>query len=273
MVEQVYDPALGKKRDVFPGEIVPPEQEATLQRLMREEKEAFSKRYEPIADQLTPIQRDAIAQAELALAELKRKEYLKAVRQNPAVIIQDVLKQFDPAYEVITNSFLTLDQSVANLQNDTRRLKDNDTIKGVKQDTLTYVQSLLKGDSDKNQLLQIYSQYIKGDRNENQKLVFDLLTKLGMIPQLESFNSIESLAQGIIGSGNSASSGKPYATGNRGLESIQGLSSNNPGLEGIEATIKYRGLVIDYVSIKATPEALTRIVDRGQYIPYQAPTQ
>lgn len=273
MVEQVYDPGLGKERDAFPGEIVPPEQEKTMQRLMRVEAENFRARYDPIVKQLTPQQQDAIAAAEQLLRERKRAEYLEAVKQNPAIIIQSILKQFDPANKSIKNALETLEREIRSLQSSAESQRKSDEIKGTEPDILKYVDAYIRTKGDSCNLAVLV---LGPSPNQNDvTAAFEALRRLGLIPT-PSINSFQELRSAVEYANNPLESGKLLLVRKRSLATdyytIKNLFSTRPGLEGIEAEIKYRDLfnnVPESISIKGTQKTYASILDRGNYVPFQ----
>ena len=288
--EQVFDPNLGEPRDAFPGEVVAPEQEKTLQRLMREAAEGFRTRYAPIVDELTPQQQEAIAAAELRLSELKRLEYLEAIRQNPAIIIQGVLKECNPAENNIAMAMLFgLNEKVERLERNITSIKTSNQLSEANKTTLAYMKEFTQGRSQLNELsrLDFYQDYItvdsgrgNGERPQTDKnrdqIVFEIIKKLGLVPS-DSLRSFDNLYDAVSNSGNTPESGKPYAQksgvpGNLNLK-VANLTSNRPGLEGITASFNINNRGLASVIISSSPEALARIIDRGQYVPYQKPTE
>lgn len=80
--DKVFDPNLGEERDAFPGEIVSPGEEKTLNRLMREANEVFRNQFDPVikTGQLNEDEINAIQKAANIKAELKRRKYLALSR-------------------------------------------------------------------------------------------------------------------------------------------------------------------------------------------------
>ncbi len=272
--EQVFDPNLGEPRDAFPGEVVAPEQEKTLQRLMREERERFTSDLAEVqaTGKLSPSDEDAVRRFADLRAEIKRKEYLDALNSNPASLLQDTLKEFKPEENfIIKQALLTLDKNVVRIQNGVVVEKASDKMRAVKQNTLQNVNDYLKKfPRDGNILTDLdLSSYASEQRRVIDGVTFELIKKLGLLPieSLTSFTDLKNAVQST--SVTTEASGSPYYNG----YAIGNLSSNKPGLEGIKANIiprEYDFKNIRAVQILGSPEALARIVDKGQYVPYQS---
>ena len=282
--EQVYDPNLGGERDAFPGEVVPPEQQKTLQRLMQEGEGQFRKLYDEVAEsgQLTPEELNGILKAGKIRAERERQKYLEGIRQNPANIIQGLLKECKPEENNIVMAMLGgLNNKVKNLEGAIASAKIPDQLKGADKSTLEYIIQLSNADPRIGILLnlQFYDRYTAIDRENRpttdqnrEQIVFETLKKLGLVPA-ESLRSFADLYSAVRDSGNTLNSGKPYAVSDTqdrlNVYRILNLSSNRPGLEGIEASFELNNIFQPRsVAISSTPEALARIVDRGGYVPY-----
>lgn len=287
--EQVNDPnLLGGQRDAFPGEVVPPEQQTTLQRLMQEGENQFRALYDEVAEsgQLTPEELNAILKAGKIKAERERQKYLEGIRQNPANIIQGFLKEFKPEENNIAMALLNgLNDKVETLERNITSIKTSNQLRGENKTTLAYMKELTQGGSRLNELfrLDFYQDYLsvnfatndagrpQTDKNREQ-IVFEIIKKLGLVPA-DSLRSFDNLYRAVNNSGNTPESGKPYVeesgtTGNIILK-VKNLSSNRPGLEGITASIDINSRGLSSVIISSSPEALARIIDRGKYVPYQ----
>jgi len=290
--ERVYDPLLGEERDAFPGEVVDPEKEKTLNSLMRKARETFANQFDPViaTGQLNEDEINAIQKAANIKAELERKEYLDAIHSNPANIIKGILKECNPEENNIVRAMLFgLNNKVKGLERNIASKKTSDQLSGKNKNTLEYIEGLLRIDSRLGDLLKLnfYQRYITvnegqtdqerppTDRNSGQ-IVFETLKKLGLVP-IESLRSFDELFVAVRDSGNTAESGKPYVQIDQNTRNliVKNISSSRPGLEGIRVSFTLSSIFFQMqsVAISGTPEALARIVDRGQYVPYQQPEQ
>lgn len=272
--EKVYDPNLGKERDAFPGEIIPPEQEKTLNRVMRGGEEEFRKVYEAVAKtgRLTTEELNAVLKAGKINAEIKRQEYLKAIRENPANIISEIFRGFKPGQNLAANRALReLDGFV---QDKTRileiaRATDKTAGRDIKP-TQEYAEQVLR-DFDSRRMT-VYSRtnfnITEGFNDSCRKL----LIELDALPS-EDIKSISQLVQSVLNSNNTSDSGKPYLQSGQKTDFIyiNNLSAQRPGLEGVYINFTYDGFLQEVVSLNILcgSTTLTRIVDRGQYVPYK----
>lgn len=266
--EQVFDPSLGEPRDAFPGEVVPPEQEKTLQRLMRKEKERFTNDLGEVkrTGKLSASDEEAVLRFADLRAEVQRAKYLEASNSNPANILQNALKElFRGKDDIVKESLISLDENIARLQKNIFIERSSDKMSDKSLNTERNVRSYLSKAEGANTL-------IRGEiaNVDETGIAFELIKKLGLIP-LESLSSFSDLYQAVKAANNPQASGKPSLVD----YAIRNLPSNSPGLEGITASIYFTGDTVPNFrgfTISVTPQALARIVDKGQYVPYQSKT-
>jgi hypothetical protein len=277
--ERVYDPLLGEGRDAFPGEVVDPEKEKTLNSLMRKARETFANQFDPViaTGQLTNEEINAIKKAANITAELKRKEYLDAIRSNPANILQGVLKEFNPKENpIVRNALISLDQNIAESTRRIGNLRSSDQIKGKKRDTISYaaIDAIRQIPGRGSTLTSFVSPDLDQQRQRplsqpEQNVVFSLVKNLGF-PPLQNLESFNDLLNAVISANNQPNSGMPYLASFADTLSLKGFQSKRPGLEGIQAVLTYDSVSrLQAVEITGTPKVFARIVDKGQYTPYR----
>lgn len=271
MAEQrIFDPRLGEDRDAFPGEVVDPEKQSTLQRLMAEEEERFTADLAEVkaTGKFSPDDENAVRRFAKLRAEVQRAKYLEALNSNPANLLQNALKELAKSGDTIpVRSLITLDENINKLQNGIVVEKASDKMSGESQDTEAKVKKYLGRPGTIDTL--IYFD-LGGNISVLQRTSFELIKKLGFLP-LESLSSFSDLYSAVRTTNNNDRSGKPYLFENNPF-AIRNLSSNIPGLEGINANINFTNgqfLAVNSFRIFGTPQALARIVDKGQYVPYQ----
>jgi len=274
--DKVFDPNLGEERDAFPGEIVSPGEEKTLNRLMREANEVFRNQFDPVikTGQLNEDEINAIQKAANIKAELKRREYLDAIRSNPANILQSALKEFNPKQnKIISNSLISLDGNVKIAIDAIEFIKASYEIKGEAKDTLSYVKEAIGNRSVRGNLASFAKpktlgrEETGGISRKDQNIIFPVIKSLGLIPS-EEIKSFDDLLTAVRSAKNQPSSGMPYIVPDE-VGPIVKVRSKKPGLEGIEALLQYDNSPdLLGVQIIGASEVFTRIVDKGQYVPY-----
>lgn len=268
--QKVFDPDLGKERDAFVGEIVPPEQQTTLQRLMAEEEKKYADLADYVANQLDPEQQRTLRLAGKIAAEKKRGEYLAAIKTNPAVIIQGILEEFKPkllkAIPVMLTELATnvgnLKQSLKDFAVTTRLMGgqlDKPLVDYLKRQVIL-VQIIVPGipSRDLDQLLEKLGMYPDQDITTFTKLVNIIYRTVPLSNSTRAFNSdkIYSAKTSL-----QVSDGQVFEIGN--------LNSNTPGLEGISLTLGvtnpgFTNPNLYSLYIFARREAQARIVELGK---------
>lgn len=290
--QAIIDPLLGKPRDAFPGEIVPLEEQKTLQRLMAKEIIEFKKFLDPAVQtgQLTPDEINAILKAGNIRAELKRAEYLKAIRTNPANIIIDICRKY--GLEELSVKF---NADIDLLRKDVEDIKAVAITKGtLPPATDTAVEFAL--DNRRRSRARDLSAFKIADGNRvrfgggegsvvdtQQSLVVNagdinptdsptiiaLLRDLG-IPLLNNVQSIDDLFRIIKGANNQDAS-KAYIRQIFDIAVIPNLRSEKPGLEGVRVALAGRfrlNNMLEEDSIRFgiifSPQVCARILDSQQ---------
>lgn len=275
--DRVYDPYLGEERDAFPGEVVKPEEEKTMQRLMRQGEEEFKRLYAEVAQsgQLSQVELNGILKAGKIRAERERQKYLEAIRSNPANIIGNILRNLDPqADRSIFVSLNRLDSSIREVSEEVEEGRSTDKMGGRGLgSTVDYVGRVLDRRGFNGAVIASYqsSQNILIDEDKVTKM----LKELGAFPSPE-ITTASQLCKIIREAGNKAGSGKPVYDGRPDFNRIvqaKDIPANAPGLEGVTVRLSFVNLStpeVRNIYIQGTPQAWARIVDIGGYIPYSA---
>lgn len=262
--DRVYDPDLGEERDAFPDEVVNPEEEKAMQRLMRQGEEEFKKLYDEVAQsgQMSEDELNAILKAGKIKAERERQRYLEAIRSNPANIIADIFKKFDPQSDPrIQTTIVGLNQQVTSVTNNVNTAKSTDKIAGRDiQPTANYIPLAI---SELRSLIATY------ETNLDNPKVLQILNELGVLPTPEPI-SINQLFDIVRQANNKEESGKPYMSAEN---AIRGFPSKQPGLEGItvgvERNINLGSSSKEYIDIFGDTQTWARIIDKGNFTPYK----
>lgn len=224
--ERVYDPVIGDYRLPLPGEIISPQEESTLQRLMREAEEQYNSIAEAVADRFTPEELDIVRRVGLAWAQVRRREYLEALRSNPLNKLLKIFKE-DFGNDYYRNTFVPyIREDVNRVENFVDATKKADAQMGEQpKDTRTVLKEL----RDRTLLSRV------GVRYEN---LLRALRSLGIIasPTPQAFAE---LVEKIKSLNTDESSGKPYTTIERGSYVLRNLSSPLPELNGISLAVPF----------------------------------
>lgn len=274
--QKVFDPFLGQERDAFPGEVVSPEEEKIMQRLMREGEERFGEIYSAVKDtgEMSEEEMNAVLKAGKVYAQVKRREYLEAIRQNPANILRNILDSLKGKVEYDTQYLdMALDSLKENVQSLIKGVENNRAAARAAGRPITETVNYIP-----NPPYSTENSFVKIDRGNNtgearslfNQSVLDILRETDALPG-ENISSLIQLLGVIRGSGNRAGSGKPYIENYQGFGSssnrkIDGLSATKPGLVGITFNVDY-GDDFEYARnfyILVSEEAKARIVDGEQ---------
>ena len=248
---QVFDDQIGGMRDAFPGEIVKPDEEKTLNRLMREADEVFRAIFNPIQGQLDPNQREAIEAAVRLLREKERREYLKVIRTNPRDIlvgsIQELIDAAPRGANALIGSYIdvlnSIRRNILDVMTSVNRLRTIDQVKGepIKTDG-EYIQVFIGRQPSSFVTIATFSP--PGGFNE-QFVSTQALAILGKL-EIKSLPRAQNLIQliSLIGAaGNKKDSNRPTASvfgqGDQRSCVLSGLSSSKVGLEGVNTTLSF----------------------------------
>lgn len=277
---KAYDPILGKERDAFPGEIIPEEQQTTLNRLMAQGEAEFRALYDAVAatGQLSEPELNGILKAGKIRAEQKREEYLRAIRSNPANIIGTVIQSLPPLFpSQIKQASKTLNANVARVVELVNIAKNRNQVAGnIVFDTETYAAGTVA--SERSRVLTMLGTGQAAEQvKENQ--IIELLRKLDAFPTEEP-QSIERLLSIIPVASNGIEFRTEYdvyyredvTSLNRERFTRLALPAKKPGLEGIQVLVNTQILrpgeyTIIGSAILANPRAWARIVDIGGFSP------
>lgn len=264
MTDQLFDPYLGKERDAFPGEVVSPAEESTLQRLMREGKEEFGRIYESVRQtgKLTEDELNALLKAGEVNAEIKRQEYLEAIRSNPASILQRVLIEAN-ALGTVNGRFClqNIDESVKRVIRSVDSSISASSVANAPQSTTEeYIERAL----GKGNISARFTALIVKEPDD-YSIAVSAIDRLKLIPG--EVTDLFDLRATVSNANNAPASNLPYYNAN--INTVFGLRPKLPGLEGVTVSIKYQGQSVDRVFFEANAEALAKVYDLGQYTPYQ----
>lgn len=266
--ETIYDPILGRQRDAFPGEIVRPEEEKALQRLMREGREQFRNIYDAVkgTEQLNTDELNTILKAGDVYAEIKRREYLEAIRTNPANLIKDIFVGLGPDEDLNVRAALT-DLNIK-IETKSAAIVDAKSVADLNGDEIDYVAAGL------NTAGRVLLTYKVGPEDRQQKKVGKVLQLIDAYPGGESVD-LGRLLEIIKRTKATRQFGtdftpRPYATDFE----LSDLPARNPLLTGVYANLVYykdsTGKV-GRLDLNANKNFWSSVVATGQYIPYVSP--
>lgn len=284
---RIYDPRLGKERDAFPEEVLPEDQQSTLQRLMAEEMKKYEDMVQAAvgAKIATPENDRIVLGYGLAAAEKKREEYRRAIKTNPANLIAEVFKKLNPGNNGAAS--FALQVLNARVDENIRRVeaaRNEDTVAGRSLRSAAVVVDLFYNRGGVNSynipLRSILATYEPRDTlgNLDEQSVQTLLTELAAYPTPKPVNIIQ-LFQALPaynGNINESRPKTPYTEQVRGssLLVLRNLKANKPGLEGIGVNVVIaQNAAIKSVDITGDVKAIARVVDIGGYAPYSPPQQ
>ena len=202
---------------------------------------------------------------------------MEALNSNPANILQNVLKESDPVNNSIVRvGLVSLDENVARLQENVDSEKASGKSRPPKQNTEDNIREYLQKNRDGGLLIRIGFNWLdkSGRAKKDFGITFKLLKKLGLLSEERLAFYIADIYTRFNEEGNRYSANGdrlPYDPS----YPIRGLSSSRPGLDGLKADIIRSSeipTIPNLVVISGSPEALARIVDKGQYVPYQSKT-
>lgn len=269
--QRVFDPDLGKERDAFPGEIVAPEEEKTLQRLMREGRNEFQTIFDAVKNtgQLNDDELTAVLKAGEAYGEIKRREYLEAIRTNPANLIANILMGLQPDKDPnLKKTLVDLNGKVAAK---VAAIKDDMSASKLKGEELTKTRDsakkYLRSEADYE-----LSRYLPVPGEGADLKIETILDKLGAFPNDERVPLIR-IRSILSGAGNDAKTGisyfsdAPYVEGN----SVNNLKATSPLFEGVYVSLRYdRNGNVSNLFIDGDEGFWARVVDTGQFVPYES---
>lgn len=267
--ERVYDPDLGRERNALPGEIVKPEEEKTLQRLMREGREYFQEVYERVKKDNETTKQFSEDELELALklgeafARVKRREYLEAIRANPVNEIRKILLsvQTEVTASFFAQKLKELEKSIQEIVNEVqgRRVADKRVGRPIRS-TLDYVQDgLRKNDRVFERILDINTSYSTQLVKES---VNTLVEKFGVVPVV-NFTLLKELASSLD---NTNDDQRPTGSCDSNSYSIDRLPLGQPGLEGVLINLEGGRFYVFGLSLKVNAQGMARIVDAEEKV-------
>lgn len=257
--ERVYDPDLGRERNALPGEIVKPEEEKTLNRLMREGRQYFQKIYDKVQEankttkQFSAEELDIAIRLGEAFAQVQRNEYLDAIRANPINILREAIQAIklgDIGVSALQRLNKNVDEIISGVQ--ARQVSDKQRSQAVRP-TVEYVRDIFKReDTNFTPLCQIEIPY-----GQVNKALNTLLERLDIIPRAD-FPALSELARTL---GTNYDIQQPSGTAFRDAYQIDRFPLNRPGLEGILVNFSGGQYGIDTIGFGANEQATARIVD------------
>lgn len=274
--QRVFDPILGTERDAFPSEVVPLEQEKTLNRLMREGEERFLQIYNAVSGQLSEAESIAVLKAGRLFAEQKRQEYLEGIKSNPGNIIVNLLRPVanEATDQPVRRGLLFLNKTVVDLSNLITRLRSTDEVAGKPTKSIS---DYLRGTAADQKVFfyesTVPNQSVRIDIETD--IFYEVISRLGALPSpnIQSYGELRNVVQG---SRNEKESGKPFYF-NDALSGtgISNLPCNIPGLEGFTVATAVRfinsgGDVRFQLAIFGDYDQQAALLENGQYTPFQA---
>lgn len=232
--ERIYDPFSGEERDAFPGEVVDPKNETTMQRLMRQEEEKFLEMFRVVKEtgEMSEDEMNAIRKAGRILAEQKRKEYLEQIKSNPAVILRSILVPLLPKFETnaINTGLRDLDGKIRKVKSAVTAAQSSDRVAGKElRPTSTYINIEINKENRSDRIIDTYYGDGIGTRTDiSEPDAIKILQEMQALPSEDSL-TINRIRGIIKAANNEAGSGKPRLEG----VSVYNLAALRPGLEGV----------------------------------------
>lgn len=229
--QRIYDPNLEKERDAFPGEIVSPDQQKTMQRLMARDKAKFDELVLSVSDALSTDEINALRKAGQIAAERARERYLEQIKTDPVTNIKKALEDAaisEPEKQIVETLSKQIMDSVERFKSAFNQQKAIDKAGGSQElSPDVYSENLLKTNPDRGILVS------RSFDRRFRKFAEKIINNLGAFPSTEVTN-LDQLITTFKAVGDK--NGVTYVKGTY-TERITGLPALNPGLEGITINI------------------------------------